>query len=180
MPLPSKISGVFECHIISDHRLTAGAPSPIFVPHSRLNALPEDELRARGLRILTRSDELGADAFVRENGGRLALYLQGHPEYDENSLLLEFRRDLERWLHGAERPPALPLHYFRAADEERLALGIAAAKMGNSTEIRRLMQDPPAPDAARWPSWSNRLVSNWLSFVAADQPEELRVSPRRQ
>jgi len=96
-PLRDKLLGVFECANVSEHALTAGIPARLWMPHSRWNDLPEDALSACGYRILTRSKAAGVDAFVKD-GDSLFVFFQGHPEYEADSLLLEYQRDIRRFL----------------------------------------------------------------------------------
>jgi homoserine O-succinyltransferase len=108
-PLKSKLFGVFQCAKTAEDRLTSGLPERYGVPHSRWNDLPEDALSACGYRILSRSNEAGVDAFAKQRRS-LFVFLQGHPEYDDGSLLLEYRRDLRRFHSGEStwRPGAFP------------------------------------------------------------------------
>ena len=70
----------------------------------RVADLPEARLLENGYRMLTRSAAAGVDAFVKkQDGGSLFAYFQGHPEYDTDSLLREYRRDVGRF----RRSPAL-------------------------------------------------------------------------
>jgi homoserine O-succinyltransferase len=111
-PLDDKRFGVFECSPVSDHPLTATVPSPVRMPHSRWNDIPEDTLRACGYRVILRSDVTGVDAFVRQRKS-LVVFFQGHPEYEADALLLEYRRDVKRFLRRQrETYPPMPQGYF--------------------------------------------------------------------
>jgi len=91
--------------------LTASAPRRLRMPHSRWNDVPEDALRACGYRVLSRSDA-GVDAFVKQRHS-LFVFLQGHPEYEAETLLLEYRRDIKRFLRcEQEACPSVPEGYF--------------------------------------------------------------------
>jgi homoserine O-succinyltransferase len=99
--LGDKLSGVFECDLTGDHPLFADMPPRWCVPHSRLNDLSAVRLLASGYRVLSRSAAAGVDTFVKEqDGGSLFVFFQGHPEYDTDSLLREYRRDVGRFLRG--------------------------------------------------------------------------------
>ncbi|MFE1601217.1 homoserine O-succinyltransferase MetA [Methylobacterium sp. ID0610] len=150
--LPRKRAGVFACRAQGRHPLLAGLPETLPVPHSRWNELPETDLAAAGYAVLTRSEEAGVDLFVRP-GRSLFVFLQGHPEYDPDSLAREYRRDLARFLAG-ERPdrPDLPAHYFDSAS-------LDAAGNDPSAMV------PPADPA--WPGMARALFANWLALVAA-------------
>jgi homoserine O-succinyltransferase/O-acetyltransferase len=116
-PLDKKLSGVFDCEADTDHPLLADIAPQLRVPHSRLNDLPGPALRACGYRVLSRSAAAGVDAFVKEDdSASLFVFFQGHPEYDADSLLREYRRDVGRFLRGERATyPDAPLHYFNAA-----------------------------------------------------------------
>ncbi|MFI4976026.1 MAG: homoserine O-succinyltransferase [Caulobacterales bacterium] len=166
-PLAAKCSGVFAFAPTTTHPLLAGAPTPSFTPHSRLNELSEPDLAAAGYDILTRSSEAGVDSFVRR-GGAPSLYFQGHPEYAADSLLREYLRDVSRFLRGErDAHPATPSGYFRAASE------LALEDLANRTRRRRHPNliadyaealDREAP-AATWRPWAVRIYRNWLNLM---------------
>ena len=93
-PLADKLFGVFDCEPAASHPMTSDAKSGLRVPHSRYNDLPEQALADCGYRILTRSAVAGVDMFARQDKS-FHLFLQGHPEYEANTLLREYRRDVE-------------------------------------------------------------------------------------
>ena len=97
--LPAKCSGVYDCVKVTEDWLTCDVRSPLEVSHSRINAVNESELVARGYQILTRSDEVGVDIFARRMPSRF-VFFQGHPEYDALSLQREYMRDIARFLAG--------------------------------------------------------------------------------
>ncbi len=97
--LPKKLSGIFASDIVPHHPLTEGLPSSTSSPHSRYHDVPEAILRARGCTILSRSAATGADIFLR-TGPAPSVFLQGHLEYDPGTLLLEYRRDVRRYVMG--------------------------------------------------------------------------------
>ena len=115
--LACKLSGVFDCEAVGAHPLLAGMASHLRVPHSRLNDLPAAGLVENGYRALTRSAAAGVDAFAKEqDGGSLFVFFQGHPEYDTDSLLREYRRHVGRFLRGeAGAYPEVPQNYFSSA-----------------------------------------------------------------
>ena len=57
----------------------------------------ERDLAAKGYSVLTRSDEAGVGLFAKDNNS-LFLFVQGHPEYEAETLLREYRRDIGRYL----------------------------------------------------------------------------------
>lgn len=100
--------GVFECERVSNHWLTTGLPTHFSQPHSRWNDISEAELKVRGYTVLSRTFDAGVDMFVKRDKS-LFVFFQGHPEYDPDSLLLEYRREIGRYLRGeANEYPSIP------------------------------------------------------------------------
>jgi homoserine O-succinyltransferase/O-acetyltransferase len=110
--LAHKRCGVFEHEILDGHPLLVDVGAPLPMPHSRWNELPVTALRAAGYTLLSWSAHTGADAFFMRRLSPM-LFFQGHPEYEAETLLKEYRRDVGRYL-DAQQPhyPTLPLGYF--------------------------------------------------------------------
>jgi homoserine O-succinyltransferase len=98
-PLAVKRFGLFDCNRIGDATILAGLSPIIHLPHSRWNELGEGDLVAHGYDILTRSSTAGADIFIKK-WQSLFVFFQSHPEYDVDTLLREYRRDIGRFLGG--------------------------------------------------------------------------------
>jgi homoserine O-succinyltransferase len=168
-PLPGKFSGVFPVKKAARHALLTRLAETLLVPHSRLNGLDEAELTAKGYAILTRSDKIGVDAFVRDRGS-LFLFLQGHPEYDADSIALEYRRDVRRFLRGERAAhPAVPTGYFDAETEQALtalaAETVRRRQMAALSTCGKLINT--SPPVRRWAPYTERLYRNWIDLVAA-------------
>jgi len=168
-PLPAKCSGVFRVVKAGRDPLYAGAIGPMFTPHSRQNGLDEQALVAKGYKILTRSDQIGVDAFSRA-GHSLFVFLQGHPEYDADSLSMEYRRDVRRFIRGERSAhPAVPAGYFDGLAERRLqALAVrtmADPRPAHLLECAKIIA--AHPPEGRWMSTTRNLYRNWLDLVAA-------------
>ena len=167
-PLPAKLSGVFASEPACDDPLLAGAAAPIHTPHSRLNGLAEAELTGAGYEILTRSPAAGADAFVRRVAGP-ALFLQGPPEYDADTLAREYLRDVGRFLKG-QRPqhPRPPTGYFDAETEGvmcALAAGSQDAPHPDRLSLYAAALERAAPRRT-WRAGAVGLYRNWLAELA--------------
>jgi homoserine O-succinyltransferase len=87
-PLPEKCTGVFASAAETTHPLVGKQGRMRRVPHSRYNGLLRSELEQAGYVILTSSPGCGVDSFVKSFGSQF-VFLQGHPEYDANSLARE-------------------------------------------------------------------------------------------
>jgi homoserine O-succinyltransferase len=109
--LKEKRFGVFDCRLTAEHPMTEHFPDPLWVPHSRYNDLPDRALTSCGYKILTRSAVAGVDTFAKQDGS-FFLFFQGHPEYDADTLLREYRRDAARFLAGEREH--YPADAFRA------------------------------------------------------------------
>ncbi|MGW6085193.1 homoserine O-acetyltransferase/O-succinyltransferase family protein, partial [Bacillus subtilis] len=112
--MPKKIFGVFEHTVLSKHeRLVRGFDELYYVPHSRHTDINMEQLQAvPDLNILTASKEAGVCLIVSKDEKQV--FLTGHPEYDTNTLLQEYERDLERNLSTVEEPK----HYFAKGSNE--------------------------------------------------------------
>ncbi len=177
--LPAKLSGVFEGAILdADDPLAAGLPSRLGHPHSRYNDLPEPALRAAGYRVLSRSADAGVDIFL--GGAAPFVFLQGHPEYDAGTLLVEYKRDVRRYLTGeSDEYPVAPRNCLDAATLAALAERREHAVQGrrDPSQLARtlaLLSAEPAP--ARWHRAAARLYANWLGSV---MPRTHRPRPVR-
>jgi homoserine O-succinyltransferase/O-acetyltransferase len=170
-PLENKLSGVFDCEAAADHPLLDAVGPRLRVPHSRLNDLPEPALRACGYRVLSRSAVAGVDAFLKEDDdSSLFLFFQGHPEYQADSLLREYRRDVSRFLRGErDTYPQPPQDYFNntanfLADDFRMrAMGERRGDLVGDFPLEPLA-------AAIENTWRNAAVGlyrNWINYLKA-------------
>jgi homoserine O-succinyltransferase len=180
--LPDKRFGVFECARASDHQLTAGVPSPLHMPHSRWNDIPESELTACGYSVLTRSKDGGVDAFAKQRKS-LFVFFQGHPEYEADTLLLEYRRDVGRYLRRErDTYPPMPEGYF---DRDTADAFVALRDRSLSSRCPELLADFPTALAEKrisntWHSDSARVYGNWLTYLHAQNQRQEKARPRRK
>jgi homoserine O-succinyltransferase/O-acetyltransferase len=162
-----KHCGIFECERVLDHPVTANLPARFHLPHSRWNGLPEEELARSGYRILSRAGEAGVDCFVKEEHS-LFLFLQGHPEYEAETLLLEYRRDVARYLRG-ECPtyPNVPRGYFDQNGMEelmRIQRGSATRPQEETLAMLSALQ-PALISNDGWSAAAATLYGNWLAYI---------------
>jgi homoserine O-succinyltransferase/O-acetyltransferase len=149
----------------TDHAILAGTPSRWRVPHSRYNELPDAALVSKDYQILSTSPEAGVDMFLKQRKS-LFLFLQGHPEYDPEALLREYRRDVGEFLAGErDNYPELPSGYL----DENLAACLA--ELRREAICRRrvdLLAGFPAPPRNLPQPWRRpaiRLYANWLAHL---------------
>ena len=139
------------------------------MPHSALERTArEQELSAAGYAVLTRGREAGVDMFVKQRQS-LFVFLQGHPEYEANSLQLEYARDVGRYLRReSENYPPLPHAYFDRETEVALT-AIEARAVRDPRE--ELLADVSALTGRNrtnaWHSPAIRIYGNWLTYISA-------------
>lgn len=107
-----KLFGIFPCSRVAEHPLLAQAPTHLALPHSRWNSLPANQLAEAGYTVLTRMSDVEVDTFIKQDKN-LFVFFQGHPEYEADTLLREFRRDIGRYFkRETPRYPLMPEGYF--------------------------------------------------------------------
>lgn len=167
--LSQKRCGVYEHHILGEHALLAGVSAPMPMPHSRWNELSPQALRAAGYTLLSWSDETGADAFVREECS-LLVFFQGHPEYEDTTLLKEYRRDVGRYLSGQQAHyPAVPRGYLSPDATARLTEFQERALVNRSAALLESFPFAAVAGALRnrWRPAAVGLYRNWLGHILA-------------
>jgi homoserine O-succinyltransferase/O-acetyltransferase len=166
-PLNEKCFGVFEHIRASDHRLLRGLHSPILTPHSRWNEVREDALLGAGYHILSKSSAAGVDMFVKERKS-LFLFFQGHPEYDADTLLREYRRDVGRFLRGErENYPEMPKQFFDSATTSTLNAFCARALVDRREELLFAFPIEYLSNnvSNTWRSQALCTYRNWLNYI---------------
>lgn len=172
-PYSEKLSGVFDCAPASAHPILRGVALPMRVPHSRGNDLSERGLKAAGYRILTHSPTAGVDMFVRQERS-FHVFLQGHPEYESDTLLREYRRDIGRYLRGeCEHYPEMPRGYF---DEDAKAILDAFRRFAFAQRNPDLLKTFPrwqleAGLDRGWRSSAVAIYENWLDYLRGRKAE---------
>ncbi|MDR0357181.1 MAG: homoserine O-succinyltransferase, partial [Clostridiales Family XIII bacterium] len=138
-----KVFGVFE-HTVVDKRsvFTRGFDEFFYAPHSRYTQIDKNAiLQNPYLEILAESEEAGIHMLVTRD--KRWIFLQGHSEYDRNTLKLEYERDKMK----DENTP-IPVNYF-------------------------LNDDPNKRVIVKWRGHGNLFFANWLNFVYQETPYDL-------
>ncbi len=132
--MDKKISGVYPHKVLKKGSpLFRGFDDVFYAPHSRATDLWEEELRqVPGLEIMATSEEAGV-AIAKTTDSK-NFFVLCHLEYDWNTLLLEYERDLGKGLN-----PAVPEHYFPE-------------------------DDPTKQPIVNWRSAGQLMFSNWLNY----------------
>jgi homoserine O-succinyltransferase len=181
-PVRDKRFGVFECARVWDHPLGATVPARLHMPHSRWNEISEDALISCGYDVLTRSGDAGVDAFLKQSNS-LFVFFQGHPEYEAETLLLEYRRDIGRFLkRERDTYPSMPQGYF---DEDTAHALTVFRERALSDRREALLADFPTALAASklrntWRSAAVCLYRNWLLYLCAQKDRWLTARQRRR
>jgi homoserine O-succinyltransferase len=167
--LPEKCTGVFPFSAQRDHPFAGEQARARLIPHSRYNGLLRSELERAGYDVLTSSPEHGVDTFTKSFGSQF-VFLQGHPEYDGNSLAREYRRDMGRYLRReTDQAPARPKAYFAAEAEAELdALELRARKDPSRLQLEELSRiDELVPAKAQWRDASCSFFTSWINMVSS-------------
>lgn len=114
-PLPAKRWGVFSHKVIDrKHPLVSEINTRFDVPHSRFNEIFRTDMEQHDLKILVASEEAGVHLATSPDGFRI-VFFQGHPEYDDISLLKEYKREVIRYFNKEiDNYPPFPVNYFNA------------------------------------------------------------------
>jgi homoserine O-succinyltransferase len=177
--LPEKRWGVFS-HTLVDrtHPLVIEINTRFDVPHSRFNEIFQNDMEKFGLRVLAASTDAGVHLATSEDGFRI-VFFQGHPEYDDVSLLKEYKREVLRFYRSeiADYPP-YPEHYFN--DEvitifADYAQKVVAAKLNNQPF-------PDFPEAlvckyldVTWRDTAKAVFNNWLGKIYQITHQDRRI-----
>ena len=167
--LPVKKWGVYRHHIRNrTHPLLRGVNTRFDVPHSRFNEITREQLEGAGLLVLAESDKAGVHLAVSTDPSPI-VYCQGHPEYDYNSLLKEYKREVRRFLNGEieERPP-YPENYFssQAADVVESYLRTAIRALSRGQPVPAFPEGDVEPHLDNtWGDTATAIFENWIGLV---------------
>lgn len=167
--LPKKCWGVFSHEVVDrTHPLVHGINTRFDVPHSRFNEISRRQFDDAGLRVLVESKTAGVHLAVSEDLFRI-VYFQGHPEYDINSLLKEYKREVLLFIANKRDDfPPFPDNYFTlqvqailTEYQERLLESLSNSS--NTPEfpetlIRSLLHNT-------WHDSAEAVINNWIGFV---------------
>jgi homoserine O-succinyltransferase len=167
--LPAKRWGVFS-HKLTDrtHPLVAEINTRFDVPHSRFNEIFQSDMERHGLKVLVASKEAGVHLAVSPDGFRI-VFFQGHPEYDDISLLKEYKREVLRFYRAEINDyPPFPEHYFN--DEvQQILLGYERHVWSARQNGQRLADFPEDQVLEHidntWSDTAKAVFNNWLGKI---------------
>lgn len=167
--LADKCWGVFSHEVVDRHHpLVNGINTQFDVPHSRFNEISRRQFDESGLRVLVESKEVGVHLAVSEDLFRI-VFFQGHPEYDINSLLKEYKREVLRFI-GQQRDdyPPFPDNYFSL----RVQAILNEYRQKVLTAIANQLSLPEFPENLirgllhnTWHDSGEAVINNWIGRV---------------
>ncbi|MBM7692563.1 homoserine O-succinyltransferase [Peribacillus deserti] len=134
LSLSQKCFGVFSHTLLhKTEKLVRGFDDLFFAPHSRHTDIESEKMKNHpDLMVLSQSEEAGIFLAASKDGRKI--FVTGHPEYDADTLAIEYARDLKKGV-----PIQVPHNYF---------------PQGN----------PANKPVQSWRSHANLLFSNWLNY----------------
>ena len=167
--LQDKRWGVFQ-HEVTDrsHPLVHDTNTILDVPQSRFNEVTRTQLEQAGLHVLIESQESGVQLAVSNDGFRM-VFFQGHPEYDQISLMKEYKREIGRFVTGASIIyPPFPANYFDMFSQALLQEYelLVRAAMSDGKEIPIFPEPQLMPRLHNsWHDSGEAVVGNWVGLV---------------
>lgn len=129
-----KVFGIFEHKVTRKlNKLVRGFDEYFLAPHSRHTYVKTEDIKNEPqLKILAESKDVGV--LLASNKGGRQIFITGHLEYDYDTLLKEYQRDVEKGLKID-----IPVNYFPN-------------------------NDPSKKPVLKWRSNASLLFSNWLNY----------------
>jgi len=168
-PLPRKQWGVYSHRVaVASHPLLRGTNTRFDVPHSRYNTITREQFEEAGFTILVESAEAGVHMAVSDDQFR-RVYFQGHPEYDANSLLKEYKREVLRYFNGERDLPPFPEHYI--SDQAAAVIAQYLDTAHRAHEAGAPLPDFPEAEVApfldnTWTDTARAIFDKWLGLVS--------------
>ena len=143
--LPAKASGVFQHRLIKPSSpLVRGLDDRFWAVHSRNTGVRREDVEAVSeLEVIAVSDEVGL--YIAKSTDSRRFFVFGHPEYDSDTLKLEYERDIKRGID-----PQIPVNYFPDDNPTKEPLNV-------------------------WRAQAQLLYTNWLNYyVYQTTPYDIR------
>ena len=160
--------GVYEHRVTQpNHPLLREINTRFDVPHSRWNSITKAQIEAAGLTVLIQGFDGEVHMAVSPDQLRI-VYFQGHPEYDMNSLLKEYKRDLLGYFNGKNPQPPYPENYFPIEAREIAERFIAEAQLAleNGADLPEFPEEQFLPWLDNtWGDTARAIFNNWLGSV---------------
>lgn len=132
--LPRKLFGVFKHNVLKPQSpFFRGFDDAFHMPHSRYTGVKDaDVLKVPELELMSVSEDAGVFALKSKDNHRF--FIMGHPEYDPDTLAIEYSRDIKRGLRID-----IPKNYYPN-------------------------DDPAQQPIVTWRAHAQLLYSNWLNY----------------
>ena len=164
-----KLWGVYSHRITEpQHPLVSNINTRFDVPHSRFNEITQQQLSDAGLKVLIQSATAGVHLAVSNDLFR-EVYFQGHPEYNYNSLLKEYKREVMRYFNDQRGDyPVQPVNYF--TEQAQPLLSEYEQQVINAKSAHSNMPDFPETELETmvdntWWDTGKAVFNNWLGLV---------------
>lgn len=145
--LDKKLFGVFP-HKVNDLKseLTRGFDEEFYAPHSRHTQVKKEDIKnVPDLKILAESEVAGPHIIATKN--KRQVFVQGHAEYDKETLKAEYDRDISNGLDIN-----IPDNYYKN-------------------------NDPTKEIVVKWKGHANLFFANWLNYIYQETPYDLEELP---
>ena len=167
--LGDKCWGVFPHQVVCrQHRLMKNVAADMDMCHSRFNDISCHDFKANNIAVLLQSQQAGVQ--MAAEADMSVIYFQGHPEYDDISLLKEYKREIIRYLNQQRKDyPPVPANYFDAGALSEIAA--YKALVANADNQQTLLENFPERALQKnltnaWKKPAHTIFSNWLNFLA--------------
>ncbi|MDD2190516.1 MAG: homoserine O-succinyltransferase [Eubacteriales bacterium] len=141
--MPEKLFGVFK-HTLKDKKseLTRGFDEEFYAPHSRHTQVRKEDIQnIPELKILAESEATGPHIIATRD--KRMIFVQGHMEYERDTLKLEYERDIKKGLKID-----VPMDYFK-----------------DNNPTKRVI--------VKWSGHGNLFFANWLNYIYQETPYDL-------
>ncbi|MDD4565196.1 MAG: homoserine O-succinyltransferase [Eubacteriales bacterium] len=141
--MPEKLFGVFKHKLMNKKsELTRGFDEEFYAPHSRHTQVRKEDIqKVPELEILAESEATGPH--IIDTRDKRMIFVQGHMEYERDTLKLEYERDIKKGLRID-----VPQDYFKD-------------------------NDPTKSIVVKWSGHGNLFFANWLNYVYQETPFDL-------
>ncbi len=164
-----KCWGVFSHQVSSaQNALVENVDTNIMMCHSRFNDISQQEFSEHNIDVLIDSPQVGVQLACEKDLS--TVYFQGHPEYDDISLLKEYKREIIRYLsQQRDDYPPVPQNYFNQVSLDRVENYKRLVKQTGANS--ELLEKFPESELSQvldnpWRKSAHTIFSNWLRFLS--------------
>jgi len=166
--LGAKCWGVFEHQVVSpEHPLVAGVAAQFDMCHSRFNDISQQQFAQAGVETLVQSMDVGVQ--LASDADMRMVFFQGHPEYDDISLLKEYKREIFAYLNQQrDEYPPFPVAYFDPQSQQLLEEYKKAvlAQPHSISLIESFPDKALSPSVTHpWRQAALQIFHNWLNCI---------------